>query len=101
MENTPQNFEQTHPKTKVTPSFRAGFMVKHRSSGDIGTIIAGPYTHCFMECDYHGNDISYAASCIDILYHGNHEGHIRRRLTLKKARFNFDLLPDSYTEIGE
>ena len=99
--NPPQNFEQTTVKTKVTPSFRAGFMVKNKSSGDIATIIAGPYTHCFMECDPWGNDISYAASCITLMYHGKYEGQTRRNLSIKKARACFDLLPDSYTELGD
>ena len=99
MEKLTKNFEQTQPSTKVTPSFRAGFMVQNKSSGDIATITAGPYTHLFMECDDWGHDISYAASCITLMYHGEHEGQVRRNLTLKSARRNFDLLADSYTEI--
>ena len=101
MNNTPQNFEQTQPKTKVTPSFRAGFMVKNKSSGDIATIVAGPYTHLFRECDNWGNDTSYAASCITLLFHGESEGVTRSNLTLKRAHACFDLLSDSYIELGD
>ena len=101
MEKLTKNFEQTQPSTKVTPSFRAGFMVKNKSAGDIATITAGPYTHLFMECDEWGHDISYAASCITLMFHGESEGVVRRNLILKKARACFDLLHDSYTELGD
>ena len=76
---------------------KKGNLVRHKHNGTTGTIMCDPYTKLYMECDRWGNDISYAATVIRVLWHDGWE----RVYKFGDFRRNHEVIENSLTNLEE